>query len=132
MIECMLICICMFICFCFVTVLILIALGLRSGVVVDSGDGVTHIVPVYEGYTMTNNVSRLDIAGRDITRQLIKLLFLRGYSFNRTSDFETVRQIKEKLCYVGYDLEAEKKLALETTVLMESFTVKKKRDYDYN
>lgn len=90
---------------------------------VDSGDGVTHIVPVYEGYTMTKNVSRLDIAGRDITRQLIKLLFLRGYSFNRTSDFETVRQIKEKLCYVGYDLEAEKRLALETTVLMETFTL---------
>lgn len=102
---------------------IMFCLGLRTGVVVDSGDGVTHIVPVYEGYTMTKNVSRLDIAGRDITRQLIKLLFLRGYSFNRTSDFETVRQIKEKLCYVGYDLEAEKKLALETTVLMESFTV---------
>ena len=96
---------------------------MRTGVVVDSGDGVTHIVPVYEGYTMTKHVSRLNIAGRDITRQLIKLLFLRGYSFNRTSDFETVRQIKEKLCYVGCDLEAEKKLALETTVLMESFTV---------
>lgn len=89
----------------------------------DSGDGVTHIVPVYDGYTMNKNVTRLDIAGRDITRQLIKLLFLRGYSFNRTSDFETVRQIKEKLCYVGYDLEAEKKLALETTFLMESYTV---------
>lgn len=73
---------------------------------------------------MTKHVSRLDIAGRDITRQLIKLLFLRGYSFNRTSDFETVRQIKEKLCYVGYDLDAEKRLALETTVLMESFIVK--------
>lgn len=100
---------------------------MRTGVVVDSGDGVTHIVPVYEGYTMTKHVSRLDIAGRDITRQLIKLLFLRGYSFNRTSDFETVRQIKEKLCYVGCDLEAEKKLALETTVLMESFTVKSKQ-----
>jgi actin-related protein 2 len=104
-------------------VLTLYAQGLHTGVVVDSGDGVTHIVPVYEGYTMTKNVTRLDIAGRDITRQLIKLLFLRGYSFNRTSDFETVRQIKEKLCYVGYDLEAEKKLALDTTVLMKSYTV---------
>lgn len=98
-------------------------LGLQTGVVVDSGDGVTHIVPVYEGYTMTQNVTRLDIAGRDITRQLIKLLFLRGYSFNRTSDFETVRHIKEKLCYVGYDLEAEQKLALETTFLTETYTV---------
>lgn len=106
-------------------VLTLYARGLQTGVVVDSGDGVTHIVPVYEGYTMTKNVSRLDIAGRDITRYLIKLLELRGYSFNRTSDFETVRQIKEKLCYVGYDLKQEQKLALETTVLTESYTVKR-------
>jgi actin-related protein 2 len=72
---------------------------------------------------MAKNVARLDIAGRDITRQLIKLLFLRGYSFNKTSDFETVRQIKEKLCYVGYDLEAEKRLALETTVLTERYVL---------
>ena len=98
--------------------------GLMTGVVVDSGDGVTHIVPVYEGFTMTKNISRLDIAGRDVTRYLIKLLSLRGYSFNRTSDFETVRQIKEKLCYVGFDIEKEKKLALETTVLMENYTVR--------
>ena len=101
----------------------IVFLGLQTGVVVDSGDGVTHIVPVFDGYTMTKNVTRLDIAGRDITRQLIKLLFLRGYSFNRTSDFETVRQIKEKLCYVGYDLETEKKLSLETTFLMETYEV---------
>lgn len=73
---------------------------------------------------MSKNVSRLDVAGRDITRQLIKLMFLRGYSLNRTSDFETARQIKEKFCYVGYDMDAEKRLALETTVLMESYTVR--------
>jgi actin-related protein 2 len=69
---------------------------------VDSGDGVTHIVPVYDGYALPHLVRRLDVAGRDITRYLIKLLLLRGYAFNRTADFETVRQLKEKVCYVGY------------------------------
>jgi actin-related protein len=80
-----------------------IDLGLQTGVVVDSGDGVTHIVPVYDGYALPHLVRRLDVAGRDITRYLIKLLLLRGYAFNRTADFETVRQLKEKVCYVGYD-----------------------------
>lgn len=104
-------------------VLVLYAQGLLDGVVLDSGDGVTHIIPVCEGYTMPNLVRRLDVAGSDVTRYLIKLLLLRGYAFNRTADFETVRQIKEKLCYVGYDLKIEEQLANETTVLVDSVNV---------
>jgi len=104
-------------------VLTLYAQGLLTGVVVDSGDGVTHIVPVYEGFALPHLTKRLDIAGRDITKYLIKLLLLRGYAFNRTADFETVREIKEKVCYVGYDLEIEKQLALETTVLVQPYTL---------
>lgn len=104
-------------------VLTLYAQGLLTGVVCDSGDGVTHIVPVYEGFSLPHLTRRLNVAGRDVTRYLIKLLLLRGYAFNRTADFETVRVIKEKFCYVGYDLELEKKLALETTVLVEKYTL---------
>jgi len=104
-------------------VLTLYAQGLLTGVVVDSGDGVTHIVPVYEGFSLPHLTRRLDVAGRDVTRYFIKLLLLRGYAFNRTADFETVRQIKEQLCYVGYDLDLEKRLAQETTVLTRSYSL---------
>jgi len=101
--------------------LVLYAQGLLTGVVLDSGDGVTHIVPVWEGICPPLLIKRLNVAGRHITRYLIKLLQVRGYAFNRTADFETVRQIKEKVCYVGYDMEVERKLALETTVLMSTY-----------
>lgn len=104
-------------------VLTLYAQGLLTGVVIDSGDGVTHIVPVYEGFALPHLTRRLDIAGRDITKYLIKLLLLRGWAFNASADFETVRMIKEKLCYVGYDVEIEEKLANETTVLVEQYTL---------
>lgn len=104
-------------------VLALYAQGLSSGVVVDSGDGVTHIVPVYESTVLNHLTRRLDVAGRDVTRNLIALLLRRGYALNRTADFETVRQIKEKLCYVSYDLELDQRLSEETTVLVESYTL---------
>lgn len=91
--------------------------------VVDSGDGVTHIVPVYESVVLNHLTRRLDVAGRDVTRNLIALLLRRGYALNRTADFETVRQIKEKLCYVSYDLELDQRLSEDTTVLVESYTL---------
>jgi len=103
--------------------LVLYAQGLLTGVVVDSGDGVTHIVPVWEGVVPQLLIKRLDVAGRHVTRYLIKLLQIRGYAFNRSADFETVRLIKEKHCYIGYDLDVEKRLGLETTVLMQSYTL---------
>jgi actin-related protein 2 len=102
-------------------VLVLYAQGLLTGVVLDSGDGVSHVIPVYEGYGLPNLIQRLNVAGRHVTRQLIALLQLHGYSLNRSADFDTARQIKESLCYVGYDLEIERRLALETTTLVKPF-----------
>lgn len=91
--------------------------------VVDTGDGVTHVVPVWDGFVPQQLIRRLDVAGRHITQYLIKLLMLRGYAFNRTADFDVVRQIKEKFCYVALDIGQERALAQETTCLMESFTL---------
>merc|ERR1719397_1376053 len=92
-------------------VLVLYAQGIDTGVVVDAGDGVTHVIPVFEGYSLPNVTRRLDVAGRDITRYLIKLLQLRGYSLTAGADFETVRRLKELFCYCALDTKAEQKLA---------------------
>jgi actin-related protein 2 len=87
-----------------------------TSVLLDAGDGVTHVIPVYEGYILENSISRMNIAGRHLTSYLVKLLFKRGYAFNSTADFELVREIKEKFCFVAGDLDLERKLAKETTI----------------
>nr|QGN00922.1 Arp2D [Drosophila algonquin] len=102
-------------------VLTLYSQGLMTGVVIDAGDGFTHICSVYEESALPHLTKRLRVSGRDITRNLIRLLMQRGYALTKSADFETVRLLKEKLCYIGYDIEQEQRLAEETTVLMESY-----------
>lgn len=88
-------------------VLALFALGNTKGIVFDSGEGCTHVVPIYEGYALPHATASLDIAGKDLTDHMMNLLIKNGQTFSRHYDINVIKNIKEKKTYIALDYESE-------------------------
>lgn len=102
-------------------VLSLYSAGRTTGIVCDSGDGVTHIVPIYEGFSILHAVSKIQIAGRDLTQFMAKLLTERGYKFTSSAELEIVRDIKEKLCFVALDYQQSLKESYNSSTFEKNY-----------
>ena len=86
-------------------VLSLYTVGKFTGFVVDSGEDDTHFVPIFDGYSLPHAVMKLDLAGRELTKFMMKLLTESGTRFSTNAEKEIVKVIKEKVCYVALDFE---------------------------
>ena len=102
-------------------VLSLYASGHLTGVVFDSGDAVSYSVPIYNGYALPNDIIHLELAGRDLTDYLMKMLAEKSHSFKTTAEYKIARDIKEKLCYIAQNFEEEMQASVNDTNLEKSY-----------
>ena len=85
--------------------------GRTNGIVLDCGEGVTHSVPIYEGYSLPHGICKIPLAGHNLSQYMLSLLHDLGtgyyYHINLRYSETVANDIKEKLCYVGLDYEKE-------------------------
>jgi actin-related protein len=102
-------------------VLSLYSAGRTTGLVLDAGDGVTHTVPIYEGYALPHAIERNDLAGRDLTKYMSTLLNEIGLNLSSSAETEIAKGIKEKVCYVALDPVAETELYKSSQSMSSSY-----------
>lgn len=81
--------------------------GKTTGLVIDSGYETTQVVPIYEGFPLTQAAKSMPVGGRHVTDYLMKLLNDRGYDFKTEEDLDNLREIKRKYCYCALNVEKE-------------------------
>jgi len=91
------------------SMLTLYAGGFRTGLVIEIGDSLTRIVPIYEGYKLDHAIRILEIGGRTLTKFMEKILGAKGYSSDSSIRKELVRALKEKACFVSLDYKEDLK-----------------------
>jgi len=104
-------------------VMSLYSAGRTTGLVTDSGDGVTNTVPVFEGFSLPHAVEKMEIAGRVLTNYLQKLLLEAGHNFTSAAELEIVREIKEELCYVAQNYDEEKEACSKNAEMDKQYTL---------
>ena len=95
-------------------VLALLASGRTTGVVLDSGETISHVVPTFEGYAIPHATVKIPIGGRDLTNYMRKILKERGIVFNNQSESHIVQDIKETMTYVVADFQGGLKESAES------------------
>jgi len=78
-----------------------------TGTVIDSGDGVTHVIPVAEGYVIGSSIKHIPLAGRDITAFVQNLMRERNEPIPPAESLEVAERVKETYSYVCPDIVKE-------------------------
>lgn len=88
-------------------ILSLYANGNSSGLVIDAGESITQILPVFQCFGLSHITGRLDVGGRSLNNYLKKLLNDHDIFLPNTNEREIIRDIKEKMCYMALDFQGE-------------------------
>lgn len=101
----------------------LFATGRTTGTVLDCGEGITHAVPIYEGYAIPHAIQTIALSGNDLTNYLHTMLNEKHSQLitDASTDKDQVKNIKEKMCVVAQDFDAELKLAQEQSQIEKRY-----------